>query len=255
MRNEPDILTTDLSWNGTLKHRKSTRFIVIHHAATDIADIVSIHNMHRNLGWSGIGYNFYVRKSGNIYEGRGWDHQGAHTLGYNAESIGICCEGYYHKDEKGYTQAPPREQVRALIKIVAMALNRYNLSGNDVYGHRDLVATACPGNLFPLEIVKNAVAVYNNVEAASYQLERKGIINSPEYWLNCFWELPSLDILLIRLANMCSSINNGHYFSSVSDALYQLFTVGIIDSPDYWQKNYHEIPYLSDLICSAASYA
>lgn len=101
MRNEPDILTTDLSWNGTLKHRKSTRFIVIHHAATDIADIVSIHNMHRNLGWSGIGYNFYVRKSGNIYEGRGWDHQGAHTLGYNDESIGICCEGYYHKDEKG----------------------------------------------------------------------------------------------------------------------------------------------------------
>ena len=54
---------------------------------------------------------------------------------------------------------------------------------------------------------------------------------------------------------MCSTINNGHNFSSISDALNQLFAVGIIDSPDYWQENYLEIPYLAELIRSAASYS
>lgn len=31
--------------------------------------------------WDDIGYNFMVGGDGDVYEGRGWDKQGAHTKG------------------------------------------------------------------------------------------------------------------------------------------------------------------------------
>ena len=40
------------------------------------------------LGWADIGYNFLVGEDGNVYEGRGWTLAGAHTYGYNSQSIG-----------------------------------------------------------------------------------------------------------------------------------------------------------------------
>ena len=41
------------------------------------------------LGWADIGYNFLVGEDGNVYEGRGWTLAGAHTYGYNSQSIGM----------------------------------------------------------------------------------------------------------------------------------------------------------------------
>lgn len=32
-------------------------------------------------GWDDIGYNFMIGGDGAVYEGRGWDSQGAHTKG------------------------------------------------------------------------------------------------------------------------------------------------------------------------------
>jgi N-acetylmuramoyl-L-alanine amidase len=39
-------------------------------------------------GWDDIGYNFLIGEDGHVYEGWGPDSIGAHTLGYNAISIG-----------------------------------------------------------------------------------------------------------------------------------------------------------------------
>lgn len=39
--------------------------------------------------WDDIAYNFLIGSDGNVYEGRGWTHQGSHTLGYNHKSICI----------------------------------------------------------------------------------------------------------------------------------------------------------------------
>jgi len=39
-------------------------------------------------GWDDIGYNFLVGGDGNVYEGRGWDNQGAHVKGQNRASYG-----------------------------------------------------------------------------------------------------------------------------------------------------------------------
>jgi len=71
--------------------------LILHHTATSggndpIAEIQAIYYYHAvTLGWGDIGYNYIVDKDGNIYEGRagGPDVIGAHTLDYNAGSVGV----------------------------------------------------------------------------------------------------------------------------------------------------------------------
>lgn len=38
-------------------------------------------------------YNFLVGGDGLIYEGRGWGKKGAHTFGFNSQSVGIAFIG------------------------------------------------------------------------------------------------------------------------------------------------------------------
>lgn len=47
-------------------------------------------------GWKDIGYHFIIRLSGIIEIGRPIEDVGAHTLGYNSNSVGICLVGGYH---------------------------------------------------------------------------------------------------------------------------------------------------------------
>ena len=39
-------------------------------------------------GWNDIGYSFLIGGDGLMYEGRGWNIQGAHTLNYNTVGYG-----------------------------------------------------------------------------------------------------------------------------------------------------------------------
>ncbi|WP_411026571.1 peptidoglycan recognition protein, partial [Salmonella sp. s54395] len=79
-------------------------YFVVHHSAgstcTDISSCSSvvrgIQNYHMdNNGWWDIGYSFLIGGDGNVYEGRGWDSQGAHAgvTEYNTNSIGVCMMG------------------------------------------------------------------------------------------------------------------------------------------------------------------
>lgn len=56
--------------------------------------IVSVVNL--NLGWSDIEYNFLVGEDGAVYEGRGWNNVGAHTNGYDSQSIGMAVMGNFN---------------------------------------------------------------------------------------------------------------------------------------------------------------
>ena len=239
-----------LQWNGTLTVRSSTNRVIFHHAAMDTASVHDMHNYYLDQGQAGIGYNFYIRKDGTIYEGRGWNKVGAHTVNFNSTSIGICCEGYYHNDEQGYTQAPPKEQIKSLIALIAEAKNRYTITS--IGGHSDFNATVCPGSLFPESTVIEAVSVYPTIVAACNALVALGVIRSPEYWLGYFWCLPHLGDLIISCANRCRKCQTGLYMSE-SAAIQRLADVHIISSPDYWLKNYASIEHLGDFLKQVAN--
>lgn len=48
---------------------------------------------HKERGWSGCGYHYVIRRDGTLETGRQLNVVGAHTGGYNADSIGICLVG------------------------------------------------------------------------------------------------------------------------------------------------------------------
>jgi N-acetylmuramoyl-L-alanine amidase len=87
-----------------MKKRKLNQIdkIIIHCSDSDRPEddnIFSIRRWHWEKGYQDIGYNFVVTKSGEICEGRRIDYWGAHCIGENRYSIGICLTGKHEFTE------------------------------------------------------------------------------------------------------------------------------------------------------------
>lgn len=112
--------------------------IVIHCSATR-ADVPlsprQLDEMHRQRGFDGCGYHYYVRRDGEICTMRPVDRPGAHAKGYNQHSIGVCYEGGL--DEQGRPADTRTElqkrSLRVLVRVLAM-----DFQTRRIVGHRDL---------------------------------------------------------------------------------------------------------------------
>lgn len=140
-----NIIDVNLKF-GNLTKRKATNRIIFHHSGvTVLQSIETIHNYHKNSnGWAGIGYHFYIRKDGKIYQGRPIDVIGAHAYGSNNDSIGICFEGNFDKEEMTDAQIKAREEIVFYLK------NKYPKA--TFCGHKDVCKTSCPGKNFKFDI-------------------------------------------------------------------------------------------------------
>lgn len=149
--------------------RGAMRGVVIHHTAganayskgQSAGIIRSYQAMHINVnGWCDIGYNFLVDKYGQIFEGRAGSinkhvrgaHAGVGTV--NDNTTGIAMMGNF---ESANIRAGEWNTMRSTVtKLVAWRLSAYGLkpltrvtlggrTNFTVNGHRDWMATACPG--------------------------------------------------------------------------------------------------------------
>lgn len=117
---------------------REINLIVVHCSATRADRDFTENDLevcHRHRGFNGAGYHFYIRKNGDIKNTRPLEKPGAHALGYNAHSIGICYEGgldvrYRPADTRTEWQ---RHSLRVLIRTLLM-----DYPGCRVCGHRDL---------------------------------------------------------------------------------------------------------------------
>ena len=130
---------------SSLTPREATTRIVIHHTGNPVDDDLSaeqIHASHQAQGWTGIGYHFVIRKDGSVELGRPDWAVGAHAEGFNYCSIGIHVCGNFNIGE------PTKAQLDTLPMLIADICDAYGLIAADtvVVGHRDLMATDCPGN-------------------------------------------------------------------------------------------------------------
>ncbi|MDF2266939.1 peptidoglycan recognition protein [Streptomyces coacervatus] len=155
-------------------YAKKVKVAFVHHTSSgntyrcsEAASVIrGIYRYHvQSMGWRDIGYNFLVDKCGNIYEGRAGGVakpvKGAHTLGFNYNSMGIAVLGSFGKGK------PPAAALKAIARLTAWKLGLYGVNprgkaflrsgGGNLYrkgenvrlnvisGHRDGYPTACPG--------------------------------------------------------------------------------------------------------------
>lgn len=145
-----EIIKTNLDFKS-LSKREKTDMCIIHHTACSYASPEDIHRWHLNNGWSGAGYNLYIRKDGKVYELRPIDCVGAHAQGYNSRSVGVCFEGNFEEEEMTNEQVESGKQVVAYVKSIYGDIS--------FKGHRDVNSTSCPGSNFKFdEIVYGAPA-------------------------------------------------------------------------------------------------
>ena len=114
-----------------LRYDHSVKAVFVHHTdnpntydcKTDVpAMLLALEQRHIALGWDDLGYNFIVDRCGDIYEGRTGsadrDVRGAHTEGFNADTVGIAALGNF-----GAGQKVPRPMLEAIAAIAAWKLD------------------------------------------------------------------------------------------------------------------------------------
>ena len=117
--------------------------IIIHCSATKAGqwfEAKDIDQWHRRRGFDCIGYHYVVLLDGTIQKGRPLERAGAHCIGHNAHSIGICYIGGLNaKGEPEDTRTKSqKDALSGLIWRLSLQLANEGQGLPDVYGHRDL---------------------------------------------------------------------------------------------------------------------
>lgn len=147
MRKLKILLFVVLSLTATQNHHsmRSISLLIIHCSAVRPGQQSSAKDIdlwHRQRGWRMIGYHYVVRRNGTVEKGRTEETTGAHCVGHNAHSIGICYEGGLDANGKPSDTRTPQQKV-ALRKLLAELRKKYPSSV--ILGHHDLdTKKACP---------------------------------------------------------------------------------------------------------------
>jgi len=121
----------------------------------DESDVTEIKKWHvEERGFEDIGYHFVILKNGQIQHGRDSSKVGAHALGKNHDSIGICLEGNLHNYE------PTKSQLDASARLYHDICRYYSKSLKVEFHRNKRLPNACPGKKLDredfLEIVYRA---------------------------------------------------------------------------------------------------
>jgi N-acetylmuramoyl-L-alanine amidase len=95
-----------------------------------------------SLGFYG-GYHYLVEKDGSIFQYRKETDEGAHTIGFNLSSIGVCMSGNFDIE---YPTAAQRSAFAALLSGI---MDRWKIPVGNIDPHRAYANKSCPGQLLP----------------------------------------------------------------------------------------------------------
>ena len=127
-----------------MKMRK-INLIIVHCSATPEGKDFTVDDItrwHKARGFKTIGYHYVIYRDGTIHEGRPVSEIGAHCVGHNANSIGVCYIGGLAADGKTPKDTRTDAQKLSLRNLLSQLKKSY--PGVAIRGHRDFAAKACP---------------------------------------------------------------------------------------------------------------
>lgn len=123
--------------------------IIVHHSATKDGTTFSwsaIKRYHTNtLNFKNVGYHAGVEFVDDDYFamfGRPWDMAGAHTLGQNEWSLGLCFVGNFDEYE------PDDEMLLTGAEVVKLWRRLYDIPVSEIHKHSEYQNKTCPGTKF-----------------------------------------------------------------------------------------------------------
>ena len=119
--------------------------IIIHCSATPEGRAVTVEEIdrwHKERGFDCIGYHYVIYLDGSIHLGRALEKPGAHCLGQNKNSIGICYIGGLERDCRTPKDTRTDAQKDALCVLLKKLKAQY--PNATIHGHREFVTKACP---------------------------------------------------------------------------------------------------------------
>lgn len=160
-----------LSGTGTINEPK---WIIVHHtggteqdpmASTKHHTFEIVNDWHRKL-WPNfesslgyhIGYHYFIDAQGKVMQGRTETDEGAHTVGKNTESIGICLAGNFDRPNEMPTEA----QERTLVELIREIQKRWNISDDKIVPHRKFASKTCYGLNLSDDWVQSLLKKYEN---------------------------------------------------------------------------------------------
>jgi len=130
-----------------VRHR--IRRLTVHHSGSVLRDnreapgrLRAFQRFHQgDQGWPDIAYHLLIDRNGNVFAGRPRWARGDTATDYNPRGhLLVMCDGNFTR------QRPSDAQVRSLVDVLAWASGHYDVNPATIAGHRDYVATACPGS-------------------------------------------------------------------------------------------------------------
>nr|AAY27975.1 peptidoglycan recognition protein 3 precursor [Euprymna scolopes] len=128
------------------------KYVFIHHTAMSscttrdacIKAVKDVQDLHMDgRGWSDAGYNFLVGEDGRAYQVRGWNRTGAHTKSYNDVAVAVSVMGDYT------SRLPNQKALDTVQNLLACGVQKGFITPNyELFGHRDVRKTECPGEKF-----------------------------------------------------------------------------------------------------------
>lgn len=118
--------------------------IIIHCSATrpnQQCTVQLIDKWHKERGFDCIGYHYVIYTDGSIHEGRPVNKVGAHCVGQNVNSIGICYIGGLDNSNNA-KDTRTAAQKKALIELIKEI--KYIYPSATVHGHNEYANKACP---------------------------------------------------------------------------------------------------------------
>lgn len=145
----PEIrdVVDQLSKHPTLKYAtrsldRITHLCIHHSAASGSIPIENVAKYHvDDRGWPGIGYHFYIKPDGTVYQTNRMETVSFQVSQNNDYSVGVCVSG-------DFTYAPPPDtQIEATARLVAWLMQELSVPVQNVLGHKEFPQndTSCPG--------------------------------------------------------------------------------------------------------------
>ena len=123
---------------------RAIKEIIVHCTATKPSvdwGVKEIRRCHINdKGWADIGYHYVIRLNGFIERGRAEWRQGAHCVGHNRHSIGVCYVGGLDQNGNPSDTRTPAQR-RAMLTLLKELTQKYHC---EIHGHNEYSAKACP---------------------------------------------------------------------------------------------------------------